>query len=144
MVEPPSPAHSHSSSTPAYSNLPSPLLVSTQLMPPPAVNRELKPRRKLSDSHSISSNPEPPSPRNTGPSVDRKLKPPTPLQVCSFICNCQIKNVLSPLVPIRDKGGGFRGVLTEQFDPKWRTLQVYLEKHTETLLSIIQNIYTEK
>lgn len=86
MVEPPSPAHSHSSSTPAYSNLPSPLLASSQLMPPPAVNRELKPKRKLSDSHSISSNPEPPSPRNTGPSVDRKLKPPTPLQVRYFLC----------------------------------------------------------
>lgn len=78
--EPPSPAHSHSSSAPAYSNLPSPSLSATQLMPPPMVNRELKPRRKLSDSHSISSNPEPPSPRNA-PSVDRKLKPPTtPLQ----------------------------------------------------------------
>ncbi|CAG9858630.1 unnamed protein product [Phyllotreta striolata] len=77
--EPPSPAHSHSSA-PAYSNLPSPSLSSTtQLMPPPLVNRELKPKRKLSDSHSISSNPEPPSPRNA-PSVDRKLKPTTPLQ----------------------------------------------------------------
>ncbi|XP_050509898.1 GRB2-associated-binding protein 1 isoform X1 [Diabrotica virgifera virgifera] len=77
--EPPSPAHSHSSSAPAYSNLPSPSLSVTQLMPPPMVNRELKPKRKLSDSHSISSNPEPPSPRSA-PSVDRKLKPPTPLQ----------------------------------------------------------------
>ncbi|XP_074032240.1 daughter of sevenless isoform X2 [Leptinotarsa decemlineata] len=74
---PPSPALSHSSSTPAYSNLPSPSY--TQLMAPPMVNRELKPKRKLSDSHSITSNPEPPSPRNA-PSVDRKLKPPTPLQ----------------------------------------------------------------
>ncbi|KAJ8946278.1 hypothetical protein NQ318_023129, partial [Aromia moschata] len=57
--EPPSPAHSHTSSTHAYSNLPSPSYDS-QLMPPPAVNRDLKPKRKLSDSHSISSNPEPP------------------------------------------------------------------------------------
>lgn len=77
--EPSSPAHSHSSSTAVYSNLPSPLYCDGQLMPPPVVNRDLKPKRKLSDSHSISSNPEPPSPR-IAPSVDRKLKPPTPLQ----------------------------------------------------------------
>ncbi|XP_060532257.1 GRB2-associated-binding protein 1 [Cylas formicarius] len=78
-MEPSSPAHSHTSSNPAYSNLPSPSFIETPLMPPPAINRELKPRRKLSDSHSTGSNPEPPSPRNA-PSVDRKLKPPTPLQ----------------------------------------------------------------
>ncbi|KAK9877670.1 hypothetical protein WA026_019341 [Henosepilachna vigintioctopunctata] len=76
--EPASP-HSQGSSTHAYSNLPSPLLTDTQLMPPPMVNRELKPKRKLSDSVSISSNNDPPSPRGA-PSIDRKLKPPTPLQ----------------------------------------------------------------
>lgn len=43
-------------------------------MPPPIVNRDLKPKRKLSDSLSISSNPEQPSPR-LAPSVDRHLKP---------------------------------------------------------------------
>ncbi|CAH1954033.1 unnamed protein product [Acanthoscelides obtectus] len=72
--EPASPAtsaHSRTSSTHAYSNLPSP-----QLMPPPAVNRELKPRRKLSDSQSSA---EPPSPRGA-PCVLRQLKPTTPLQ----------------------------------------------------------------
>lgn len=79
-LEPSSPAHSHSSSTPAYSNLPSPLVAETQLIPPPAVNRDLKPKRKLSDTHSNCSNTEPPSPRNAAPTVDRKLKPPTPLQ----------------------------------------------------------------
>ncbi|CAG9823182.1 unnamed protein product [Phaedon cochleariae] len=82
--EPPSPAHSHSSSAPAYSNLPSPAPLNAPAlppMPPPAVNRELKPRRKLSDSLSTASNPEPSSPRHApAPSVDRKLKPPTPLQ----------------------------------------------------------------
>ncbi|XP_066145355.1 protein daughter of sevenless [Euwallacea fornicatus] len=78
--EPSSPAHSHSSSTPAYSNLPSPLLADVQMMPPPSVNRDLKPRRKKSDSLSTSSTAEPPSPRIAAPSVDRKLKPPTPLQ----------------------------------------------------------------
>lgn len=83
-VEPSSPAHSHCSSTPAYSNLPSPLLVEAQLMPPPVVNRELKPRRKLSDAHSSCSNTEPPSPKTAGPTVDRKLKPPTPLQEASM------------------------------------------------------------
>ncbi|XP_056639103.1 GRB2-associated-binding protein 1 [Diorhabda sublineata] len=77
--EPPSPAHSHSSSAPTYSNLPSPSLSVNQTMLPPTVNRELKPKRKSSDSHSVASNPEPSSPRNV-PSVDRKLKPPTPLQ----------------------------------------------------------------
>jgi hypothetical protein len=77
--EPASPL-SQSSSTTAYSNLPSPLLTESQLMPPPIVNRDLKPKRKLSDSLSSSSNPEPSSPRGA-PSVDRKLKPPTPLQV---------------------------------------------------------------
>ncbi|EFA02351.1 protein daughter of sevenless [Tribolium castaneum] len=76
--EPASPL-SQSSSTTAYSNLPSPLLSDNQLMPPPIVNRDLKPKRKLSDSLSSSSNPEPSSPRGA-PSVDRKLKPPTPLQ----------------------------------------------------------------
>ncbi|KAH1019621.1 hypothetical protein HUJ04_009413 [Dendroctonus ponderosae] len=79
-LEPSSPAHSHSSSTAAYSNLPSPLLSESQLMPPPTVNRDLKPRRKLSDTLSTSSYNEPPSPRTLAPSVDRKLKPPTPLQ----------------------------------------------------------------
>ncbi|CAG9762314.1 unnamed protein product [Ceutorhynchus assimilis] len=82
--EPSSPAHSHTSSTAAYSNLPSPALAeSAQLMPPPTVNRELKPRRKLSDAPSTSSTTEPPSPRTQAPSVDRKLKPPTPLQEAS-------------------------------------------------------------
>lgn len=76
--EPASPL-SQSSSTTAYSNLPSPLLTDGQLMPPPAVNRELKPKRKLSDTLSSCSNPEPSSPRSA-PSVDRKLKPTTPLQ----------------------------------------------------------------
>lgn len=80
--EPASP-HSQTSSTAPYSNLPSPLLTDQQLMPPPIVNRDLKPKRKLSDSHSISSNPESTSPR-IAPSVDRKLKPPTPLQVSRF------------------------------------------------------------
>ncbi|XP_050307822.1 protein daughter of sevenless [Anthonomus grandis grandis] len=79
-LEPSSPAHSHSSSTPGYSNLPSPLLTESQLMLPPTVNRELKPKRKLSDTHSTSSNTEPPSPRTAAPSIDRKLKPTTPLQ----------------------------------------------------------------
>lgn len=43
-------------------------------MPPPVVNRGLKPKRKLSDTLSISSNTEPSSPR-PAPSIDRKLKP---------------------------------------------------------------------
>lgn len=52
-----------------YSNLPSP----HDLKPtPPAVNRGLKPRRKLSDSTSlVSSEPSP----GSAPCVDRKLKP---------------------------------------------------------------------
>ncbi|CAH0559967.1 unnamed protein product [Brassicogethes aeneus] len=75
--EPASP-HSQTSSKSAYSNLPSPLLAET--MPPPKVNRGLKPKRKLSDSLSVSSAQDPPSPRANAPSVDRKLKPPTPLQ----------------------------------------------------------------
>ncbi|XP_063923250.1 protein daughter of sevenless-like [Zophobas morio] len=79
IVDEPASPLSQSSSTTAYSNLPSPLLADSQLMPPPVVNRDLKPKRKLSDSLSSSSNPEPSSPRNA-PSVDRKLKPPTPLQ----------------------------------------------------------------
>ncbi|KAF7282664.1 daughter of sevenless isoform X1 [Rhynchophorus ferrugineus] len=79
-IEPSSPAHSQCSSTPAYSNLPSPVVVDVPLKPPPFVNRELKPKRKLSDAHSTCSINEPPSPRNAGPSVDRKLKPLTPLQ----------------------------------------------------------------
>ncbi|RZC36124.1 daughter of sevenless [Asbolus verrucosus] len=77
--EPASPL-SQTSSTTAYSNLPSPLLINSQPLPPPIVNRDLKPKRKLSDTLSSSSNPEPSSPRSA-PSVDRKLKPPTPLQV---------------------------------------------------------------
>ena len=80
IVDEPASPLSQSSSTTADSNLPSPLLADSQLMPPPVVNRDLKPKRKLSDSLSSSSNPEPSSPRNA-PSVDRKLKPPTPLQV---------------------------------------------------------------
>lgn len=72
------PASPHSQGSSAYSNLPSPALIDNQIMPPPVINRDLKPRRKLSDSHSICSN-EPPSPRGA-PSVDRKLKPLTPLQ----------------------------------------------------------------
>ncbi|KRT84959.1 hypothetical protein AMK59_2789, partial [Oryctes borbonicus] len=70
---PPSPSSQNSS---LYCNLPSPLLPDTQLIPPPVVNRGLKPKRKLSDTLSISSNPEPSSPR-LAPSVDRKLKPTT-------------------------------------------------------------------
>lgn len=61
-------------------NSPGPLLSDNQgiLMPPPIVNRGLKPKRKLSDSVSVASlNPEPSSPR-FGPSIDRKLKPPPP------------------------------------------------------------------
>lgn len=64
--EPASPASIQSSTT--YSNLPSPA---------PAVNRGLKPGRKLSDSASICSLVEPPSPR-PAPSIDRKLKPSVP------------------------------------------------------------------
>lgn len=76
--EPASPL-SQSSSTAHYSNLPSPLLpFDAQLMPPPKVNRGLKPKRKLSDSLSVASSTEPNSPR-LAPSVDRKLKPSTTL-----------------------------------------------------------------
>ncbi|KAJ4451076.1 hypothetical protein ANN_02514 [Periplaneta americana] len=82
-----------SSSTAAiYSNLPSPLtaqgtqsgtdLGQNNIPTPPAVNRGLKPRRKLSDSTSaVSNEPSPVSPAThllSGPfppSVDRKLKP---------------------------------------------------------------------
>lgn len=69
--EPASPL-SQSSSCVLYSNLPSP--TDAQQMPPPVVNRGLKPKRKLSDTLSVSSSIEPPSPR-LAPSVDRKLKP---------------------------------------------------------------------
>lgn len=48
---------------------------------PPVVNRTLKPGRKLSDSASICSLPEPSSPR-LAPNVDRKLKPSTQGSVC--------------------------------------------------------------
>lgn len=72
--EPASPL-SQSSSTAIHSNLPSPLLPpDTQLMPPPQINRSLKPKRKLSDSVSITSSNEPSSPR-LAPSVDRSCKP---------------------------------------------------------------------
>lgn len=72
--EPASPL-SQSSSTAIHSNLPSPLLPSdTQLMPPPQINRRLKPIRKLSDTVSITSSTEPSSPR-LAPSVDRSCKP---------------------------------------------------------------------
>lgn len=64
--EPASPASVQSSTT--YSNLPSPA---------PAVNRCLKPGRKLSDSASICSLVEPPSPR-PAPTIDRTLKPSVP------------------------------------------------------------------
>ncbi|PSN37264.1 hypothetical protein C0J52_17319 [Blattella germanica] len=80
------------STTAIYSNLPSPLTAqgvqsgtdSGQFVvpPPPAVNRGLKPGRKLSDSTSVVSNePSPVSPAALAvsghypPSVDRKLKP---------------------------------------------------------------------
>ncbi|XP_031339371.1 protein daughter of sevenless isoform X2 [Photinus pyralis] len=72
--EPASPL-SQSSSTAIHSNLPSPLLPSdAQLMPPPQINRRLKPKRKLSDAVSITSSNEPSSPR-LAPSVDRSCKP---------------------------------------------------------------------
>lgn len=79
--EPVSPALSQSPAFVLYSNLNSPVPVLN--MPPPAVNRDLKPKRKLSDSHSISSNPEPSSPRSAtaAPTIDRKLKPPTSIPV---------------------------------------------------------------
>ncbi|GJQ75211.1 putative PH domain protein [Trypoxylus dichotomus] len=70
---PPSPSSQNSS---VYYNLSSPFLPDTQLIAPPVVNRGLKPKRKLSDTLSVSSNPEPSSPR-LAPSVDRKLKPTT-------------------------------------------------------------------
>ncbi|KAF5277604.1 hypothetical protein FQA39_LY06097 [Lamprigera yunnana] len=75
--EPASPLSQASSTTTAmYSNLPSPLLPTdtTQLMPPPQINRSLKPKRKLSDSVSVTSSNEPSSPR-PAPSVDRSCKP---------------------------------------------------------------------
>lgn len=53
-------------------------------MPPPVVNRELKPKRKLSDSLSVSSNTEPSSPR-AAPCVDRKLKPNAVATVSTFL-----------------------------------------------------------
>lgn len=65
--EPASPASIQSSQT-TYSNLPSPA---------PVVNRGLKPGRKLSDSASVCSLAEPPSPR-AAPTIDRKLKPSVP------------------------------------------------------------------
>lgn len=66
--EPASPASIQSSTT--YSNLPSPA---------PMVNRGLKPGRKLSDSASVSSLVEPPSPRpTTAPTIDRTKKPSAP------------------------------------------------------------------
>ncbi|XP_017784665.1 PREDICTED: GRB2-associated-binding protein 2 [Nicrophorus vespilloides] len=75
LVDEPASPISQNSSTTAYSNLPSPILLDTPLMPPPVVNRCLKPKRKLSDTRSIaSSTAEPPSPR-PAPCVDRKLKP---------------------------------------------------------------------
>ncbi|GLH13073.1 Protein daughter of sevenless [Gryllus bimaculatus] len=70
-----------------YSNLPSPLSIQSAsgviegnsgLPTPPAVNRGLKPGRKLSDSTSVvSSEPSPGGPFTSTlpPSVDRKLKP---------------------------------------------------------------------
>lgn len=45
-----------------------------KLMPPPTINRSLKPKRKLSDSLSVTSSTEPSSPR-PAPSVDRTRKP---------------------------------------------------------------------
>ncbi|XP_022918658.1 protein daughter of sevenless [Onthophagus taurus] len=69
---PPSPSSQCSSAM--YSNLPSPNLTEQVLSPPPVVNRGLKPKRKLSDTRSITSNPEPSSPR-LAPNVDRHLKP---------------------------------------------------------------------
>lgn len=75
--EPASPL-SQNSTHATYLNLNSPnsLLPETQtvLTSPPAVNRGLKPKRKLSDSLSIASVTEPSSPQS-GPSIDRKLKP---------------------------------------------------------------------
>lgn len=49
-------------------------------MPPPQINRNLKPKRKLSDSLSVASNTEPSSPR-PAPTVDRSCKPAINSQV---------------------------------------------------------------
>lgn len=77
--EPTSPRSEGSGSGSAiYSNLPSPLTSQTTVTSgaptPPAVNRCLKPGRKLSDSTSVKSMELSPSP-GLPPSVDRKLKP---------------------------------------------------------------------
>lgn len=61
----------------AYSNLPSPSYsTGNQIVPtPPAVNRELKPGRKCSDSTGGSNEPSPILPTTYPPNIDRKLKP---------------------------------------------------------------------
>lgn len=61
----------------AYSNLPSPSnSTGNQIVPtPPAVNRELKPGRKCSDSTGGSNEPSPLLPNAYPPNIDRKLKP---------------------------------------------------------------------
>lgn len=76
--EPASPL-SQNSAHATYLNLNSPSSLpppdsQSVLTPPPAVDRGLKPKRKLSDSLSIASLTEPPSPQS-GPSIDRTLKP---------------------------------------------------------------------
>lgn len=80
--EPPSPQSegscsgsvASSSTAAAYSNLPSPSPLG-QVPTPPAVDRGLKPGRKLSDTLSIASNELSPGAYPAPPSVDRKLKP---------------------------------------------------------------------
>ncbi|XP_065199794.1 GRB2-associated-binding protein 1-like [Planococcus citri] len=61
----------------AYSNLPSPSFsTGNQIIPtPPAVNRELKPGRKCSDSTGGSNEPSPIPLSTYPPNIDRKLKP---------------------------------------------------------------------
>ncbi|XP_065214666.1 GRB2-associated-binding protein 1-like [Planococcus citri] len=65
------------SNTLTYSNLPSPSFsTGNQLIPtPPAVNRELKPGRKYSDSTGGSNEPSPILLTSYPPNIDRKLKP---------------------------------------------------------------------
>jgi hypothetical protein len=101
---------SSSAAAAVYSNLPSPLatqgvqsgtdVIHSGTPPPPAVNRGLKPGRKLSDSASVVSNePSPVSPAahlmpgHLPPSVDRKLKPQLKHteQGMSVYCDKQLK-----------------------------------------------------
>ncbi|XP_019881614.1 GRB2-associated-binding protein 1 isoform X2 [Aethina tumida] len=129
--EPNSP-HSQTSSRSAYSNLPSPLLVGEQtgqLMPPPAVDRGLKPKRKLSDTHSIGSVQEPASPRGA-PSVDRKLKPPTPLQ------EAHMRKTFNP-----DDERKIRAAPSPSFLPQNAFLSHSLGRSHESLLNRQDNLY---